>query len=59
MIKCYRCDALYRPGWWRLVHYPPGTSGTFIVVRELPESDCPICRKPPLLEKPVEWRVAM
>lgn len=59
LVKCYRCTAQYRPGGWGYGRYAPGTTGKFYCRGEIPYEHCPICRKPPLLEKPVEYHGAM
>jgi len=56
MTKCYRCDALYDETikWvygWQEKDRTDG--GGFHRTGSVKDGDCPICRKPPLLEKPL------
>ena len=54
LITCHRCDARYsKNARWMLVSYDEGTSGNYRKNGDVGEGHCPICRKPPLLEKPV------
>lgn len=60
LIKCYRCEAVYRPGAaLSYGYFEPGTTNVFRPRGSIPAEHCPICRKPPLTEKPVEYVEAM
>lgn len=58
MIHCYRCNATYSPGNWYAVRDRNGRNSTatpdYVATSKIPDEFCPICCKPPLLEKPME-----
>lgn len=57
LLHCYRCDAHYSAGHWYRGYFI-GTGPTFYATGRMDDNDCPICRRPPLLTKPVEqWAV--
>lgn len=61
LIKCHRCDALYKDTEWvRGYNTPRNTTSptTFVVSSHVKKGDCPFCNKPPQLE-PTPKIVAM
>jgi hypothetical protein len=50
LLHCYRCGAHYRAGNWMTARFE-GTAPPIPVAR-LDDNNCPICRRPPDLEKP-------
>jgi hypothetical protein len=62
MVSCFRCDAVYDPaiqwvyGWW---DKNSTVLNNFHRLGSIKLGDCPICRQPPLLEKPVQYTAAM
>lgn len=59
LLHCYRCDAHYTAGHWYRVRWPAGTTDNRKWLGAMDDNDCPICRRPPLLVKPVEQVAAM
>lgn len=57
-IACFRCNAIYSPGGegrhWHLVSYCGTQPDPCYDHGRIPDEYCPICRKPPLRERPVE-----
>lgn len=61
LVTCHRCDAKYnKDARWSYGWYGEGTAANnFIKAGDVKEGHCPICCKPPLLEKPIEHRMTM
>lgn len=56
LVKCHRCTAHYAPGGWCTARdLANGTEPPrYVIVATIPDDCCPICRRPPLLEKPAK-----
>ena len=52
LVMCYRCNGQYNPDAdWVYGRNTEGTTGGFIPYGKIEKGHCPICRKPPQLEK--------
>lgn len=49
LVRCQRCDALYKPGRWSWVRersHSPTATGGIELIRRVPAGCCPVCMLP-------------